>query len=98
MKKMVFSILIALLGMFVFAPNIFAQSNALVRLSFTPVSSLAVGELLTLPLTITAGETSLAVRRPFPMIRPRFAMCQVRTGITYRKVPSLSHPLLRGIP
>ena len=56
MKKMVFSILIALFGMLVFVSNIFAQSDTLVRLSFTPVSSLAVGELLTLPLTITNGE------------------------------------------
>ena len=56
MKKIVFSILIALFEALIFSPNIFAQSNTLVRLSFTPVSSLAVGELLTLPLTITAGE------------------------------------------
>ena len=56
MKKMVFSILIALFWMLVFVSNIFAQSDTFVHLSFTPVSSLAVGELLTLPLTITNGE------------------------------------------
>ena len=56
MKKMTFSILTALFGMLVFVSNIFAQSSTVVRITFTPVQSLAVGELLTLPLTITAGE------------------------------------------
>ena len=56
MKKKSFSILTALFGMLVFVSNIFAQSSTVVRISFTPAQSLAVGELLTLPLTITNGE------------------------------------------
>ena len=46
--------------MLVFVSNTFAQSNALVRLSFPPVQSLAVGELLTFRLTITDGENITA--------------------------------------
>ena len=56
MKKMVFSILIAFFGMLVFLSNTFAQSNTVVRIPFTPAQSLAAGEPLTLPLTITNGE------------------------------------------
>ena len=56
MKKMTFLTLTVFLGMLIFVSNIFAQSNTTVRISFTAVQSLAVGELLTLPLTITAGE------------------------------------------
>ena len=56
MKKMTFLTLTVFLGMLIFVSNIFAQSNTTVRISFTAVQSLAVGELLTLPLTITSGE------------------------------------------
>ncbi len=56
MKKMTFSILTTLFGMLVFVSNNFAQSSTVMRISFTPVQSLAVGEQFTLPLTITAGE------------------------------------------
>ena len=56
MKKKSFSILTALFGMLVFVSNIFAQSSTVVRITFTPVQSLAVGEQFTLPLTITNGE------------------------------------------
>ena len=56
MKKMVFSTLVTFFGMLIFLSNIFAQSNTTVRISFIPVQSLAVGETLTLPLTIIGGE------------------------------------------
>ena len=62
MKKMTFLTLTVFLGMLIFVSNIFAQSNTTVRISFTAVQSLAVGELLTLPLTITSGENVAGYR------------------------------------
>ena len=56
MKRMTFLILSVLFGTLILSPNIFAQSNATVRISSTSAQSLRVGETLTFPLTITAGE------------------------------------------
>ena len=56
MKNITFLILTVLFGTLTFSPNISAQSNTTVRISSTPTRSLIVGELLTFPLTITAGE------------------------------------------
>ena len=56
MKKVTFLILTAFFGALIFSPNISAQSNTTVRISSTPSQSLIIGELLTFPLTITAGE------------------------------------------
>ena len=56
MKKVTFLILTAFFGALIFSPNISAQPNTTVRISSTPVQSLIIGELLTFPLTITAGQ------------------------------------------
>ena len=80
MKKITVSILTVLIGMFGFLSNIFTQSNTLVRITFTPEHSLAVGEQSSHCLSRSQVEKMLLViRQPFPTTLLRFAMCRVGT-------------------